>query len=352
MTAIATLATECGRAVTPLGPVLIPDGATTFSLLFDILDEHIGWRVDTWGSSDFGLTWHYLGGGGRMSQCVSPRLGIIRAGLTRAFLPPGRNRLFRCVVTCLEPLAMSGVLAVGRERLPLRISGPEHHSVAFDAAPLAAGGNGLTTISTGTFTISGTERAGVLGLCLETETVSVTSGDIGGVGATAITGADSGIGTPFCRTLLWGETAPNTGAGQTGTMTWSAPSACELGCVTATGVNQGGVNTGTFTGGTFNPAAGGNPSVSVSSAVGDMTLGLGGVNAATLTATSQTERWNGQTGSAGASGTSGAGSASNSHTWTSGGAISVASGVNFQAAPRPYDYSQFPKYPLRYAGAS
>jgi hypothetical protein len=317
------------RRPTVFGPVVLPDGPNCFSVLFQIPDEHVGWSLDTYVSLDYGLTWHHGGGCGRMGRTAHGYRGLRSSGLSFGCLPLGTGRLFRVVVTCLEPRAMVGTLSVGHHPFPLFI-GPEHHSVAFDGVGGVVGGNGQTTLTTASFTIAGTERAGVLGLAMGNNTSTSFTGSIGGVSGSLVSGTDSGTaGTT--RTMIFGVIAPATGT-QTGTMSWTTAEDSSLDCLTATGVDQA----TPFNNGAFNNTDGSNSaSVSVSSTTGDMTFAVCAAanGAASISVDSQTSRWTGGTGSTKCAGSTGDGAASNSHTFTaSSGNATCTSGCNFKAA--------------------
>lgn len=318
------------RHTTELGPFLIPDDVGCASLLFPHPDEHIGYTIDTWVAADYGTSAEvYAGGCGRMGRTAEGYQGLRACGLSFITLPPGRNRVLRVVVTSLNPWPMIGALAVGPYRMPVFL-GAEHHSVAFDGVGGVTGGNGVTTLTTGTFTIAGSERAGILGLTQEALTSTSFTGSIGGVSGSLVSGTDS-VAVGSLRTLIFGVTAPATGT-QSGTMSWTTAQNSGLGCLTATGVDQ----TTPFANGTFNNTEGSNSaSVSVSSATNDMTVAVCGAGngVASISVDTQTSRWTGGGGATRCAASTADGAASNTHNFTaSSGNITCTSGCNFKAA--------------------
>jgi hypothetical protein len=99
-----------------------------------------------------------------------------------------------------------------------------------------------------------------------------------------------------------------------------------LGVVVASGVDQA----TPFNNGTFATAAASPLAVTITSAVGDMTCDTGAVQAFTLSAPTQTQRWNDTVSNYGA-GSTGDGAATVAHSWTMSGSESDAiSGANFK----------------------
>lgn len=184
-------------------------------------------------------------------------------------------------------------------------------AVVFDAVAVVAGSN-VTTITTAAFTISGADRAAILGWGkVINNTASGFTSSVGGVSGALISGTDSTTTVTDCRALLHGVTAPPTGS-QTATMSWTTSSFASFGVCTATGVDQ----TTSFNNGTFNTGTSTAPTVTITSATNDMTqAGLCANDSGAITASSQTERYN-STASANIAGSTAAGAASNIHSWT------------------------------------
>jgi len=200
-------------------------------------------------------------------------------------------------------------------------------SVAYDNTAFISSSS-ASTLTTPSFTIAGTNRAAFLGLSVGSGATSIT-GACGGVSGAAISGADSGAAQSI-RSVGFGVTAPASGS-QTGTMSWTlAAGFCVLGVVTAQGVDQ----TTPLNGGATSNGASGNPSRSIASAAGDLTVETTGVATGTLSSPTQTQRWNDTVSNVGA-GSTGPGTANPTHGWTSTGGEWSMAGANFVAAAEP-----------------
>src|SRR5438034_455554 len=114
-------------------------------------------------------------------------------------------------------------------------------TVVFDTFKTITG-VGVTTLTTAPFTIaSSANRAGALCLSTFGGSLTISAGSIGGVSGAEVTGTDSGTS----RAFIVGVVAPPSGS-QTAAISWDLPTDAVLGVITASGVNQGGVNAGTF----------------------------------------------------------------------------------------------------------
>ena len=110
-------------------------------------------------------------------------------------------------------------------------------AVAFDAT-VSVRGFGVTSLTTASFTIAGSDRAAQLQLSGDIVGSSGFSGSVGGASGAAISNADATDQNTSLRVLCFGVTAPAAGS-QTGTMSWTGSAAdVTLGVITATGVDQ------------------------------------------------------------------------------------------------------------------
>ena len=199
-------------------------------------------------------------------------------------------------------------------------------AVAFDVAS-SASGLSVTSLTTPSFTVGAlSNRAAMLCLCERLNTSSAYSGSLGGVAAVVTTGSDSGVSFSR-RTQIWELKNPPSGS-QTATMSWTGAENAELGVIVASGVDQADIlNNATFTG----LEAAGNPSLSITSTSGDLTIDcvrLGG--ASVLSAPTQTQQWfiPDITG-----GSTGPGTGTTVHAWTAtSNTMWVQSGANFRQA--------------------
>jgi hypothetical protein len=196
-------------------------------------------------------------------------------------------------------------------------------AVAYDNS-VTTGGDGVTNLTTGSFTISGSNRVATISFSAWAITVACTgfSGSVGGVSATQITGTNTGLQSEV-QTNIMGVIAPPTGS-QTGTMSWTNACTADIAVMTATGADQ----TTPFTNGTFANGSGTTASVTISSTSGDMTQDVTGDRANDIPSSpSQTQRW-ATNDFATIAGSTAAGSASNVHSWTITSSAWVSSGVN------------------------
>lgn len=184
----------------------------------------------------------------------------------------------------------------------------------------------VTEITTSAFTItSASNRAAIVALSYATNGASAITASVGAVGGTAISGADSTTAQTV-RTTGFAVIAPPSGS-QTATITWTTATSGTVAVMTASGVNQTTpVNNGTFTSNTS-----GNPSLSVTSVSGDLTVDWVAMLSGTASAATQTERYNDTTSFYGA-GSTGPGTGSATHGWTSSGGAWTQSGANFVAS--------------------
>ena len=188
---------------------------------------------------------------------------------------------------------------------------------------------GVTSVTTPSFTItSSANRAAMVCLAVNLNTVTVSAMHCGGVTGAAITGADTGTGKNI-RVVCWGVTAPASGS-QTADASWNTSTTAALGVVTASGVDQ----TTPLNHGNAATSATASVSVSITSASGDLTATAAYTNDAwTGGFTNQTLKWSVGTGVS-YSGDVGPGTGTTTHTWTdqfSGQQLTCA-GANFVAS--------------------
>lgn len=150
------------------------------------------------------------------------------------------------------------------------------------------GGTNLTTITTGTFTIAGANRAAMVHLEFDTLTQTSITASVGGASCAAIAGTDSASTSGVGRTMCRGGVAPATGS-QTATASWttSAPNVV-LAAITATGVDQ----TTPFAGGqtTFITSAA-TITLTMVAASGDLTCTMEMDLLGTSPTTNRTRKW-------------------------------------------------------------
>lgn len=177
---------------------------------------------------------------------------------------------------------------------------------------------GVTSKTTGAFTIAGSNRAAFVGLGAFLDT-TVESATCGGVSGTKIASTDlfaSGL-----QVMLFSVIAPAAGS-QTASCSWTGAASCTVAVVTLSGVNQttpanGGVNHST-------PFATTN-SQSVTSTSGDLTITfLEDGNGDGASTSNQTKKTTGQCGSFDI----GPGTGTTTHTWSRAAADMVLSGAN------------------------
>lgn len=196
-------------------------------------------------------------------------------------------------------------------------------AVAYDNLA-SIGADGVTTLTTGSFTISGANRVATVGLSAFAIASACTgfSGSVGGVALSQITGTDTGLQTDM-QTNLLGAIAPATGS-QTGSLSWTGACTADIAVTTYTGADQ----TTPFTNGTFAHGTSTTSSVTISSAAGNMTQDVMGDRANDVpSAPTKTSRLASNDFSTIAVSTA-AGAASNTHAWTITSSNWVASGVN------------------------
>jgi len=163
-------------------------------------------------------------------------------------------------------------------------------SASFDNAVSAGLGFGVTTLTTGAFTIgSGTNRAAQVHLTMGGNAATAITASLGGTSGSLVAGTDSGSTTTTDRTMIFSVIAPPSGS-KTATASWTTAETADLGVITAAGVDQTTpCNNGTFSAG----ASSGSTSVAlaVTSTSGDLAAACASVYQDALSSLSQTVKW-------------------------------------------------------------
>jgi hypothetical protein len=213
---------------------------------------------------------------------------------------------------------------------------PAGPTVAFDNVTTGSNSTATTSIPSFNLTIGSITNGAVsVGISFDVNTVSAVSVTIGGVSASLISGTDSGTTQSTCRSMIFGLATGSTTGSQAIVITWTGAADAVAGAVSAGGVNQSTpFQHGTFSDGQDNGSGGGDPSLTITSATGDMTLdnvadGAGAVP----TAPTQTSRYATRDGGfqVGIGGSTAAGAATVTHAWTVGSfATWTQSGADFK----------------------
>jgi hypothetical protein len=206
-------------------------------------------------------------------------------------------------------------------------------AVAFDNYVSAATTN-QSTLTSSSFTITNASNRAAI-LCVYTRSNrTITSASVGGVSASAISGADI-AGNASDRIQCWGVVNPPSGS-QTATVNLDSTevNAFKFGVITASNVDQ----TTTFNHGNSAQDYVNSRAISITSTSGDLTsTAIGDSGAASFT-TTQTKKYD----IVNIAGDIGPGTGTTTHTWTrpSGSNWMIAVGANFVAytAPPPSAY--------------
>lgn len=195
-------------------------------------------------------------------------------------------------------------------------------AVTYDNA-VSVQGFGVTTLTTGSFTITSTaDRAALVGLNHITDPGTISSVSCGGQSGSLITGTTLTVSGATIR--LYGVTAPASGS-QTASGSWANAVTSAVHAVTAHGVDQ----TTPFNGGaSVGPAFASSQNLSVTSVSGDLSATFNYCSAADTAQTSnQTKRttsW--------ACMDTGPGTGTTTHTWSHAATNMGTVGANFAAA--------------------
>ena len=181
----------------------------------------------------------------------------------------------------------------------------------------------VTTITTGSFTISGSDRAAMVCLSAVGNPGAITSMSCGGQSGSAVSGAAGDDATWWHN--IYRVIAPATGT-QTASATWANALVAMVSVITATGCNQ----TTPVNNGNYAEAASATVSVSITSTSGDLTATFSGDDlTGVVHSTNQTIRLSG----AEIGADTGPGTGTTNHQWTHTGAFaSNVAGANFVAA--------------------
>lgn len=170
----------------------------------------------------------------------------------------------------------------------------------------------VTTATTPSFTIGGSDRAGLLQFILHSTSVSGISGSIGGASCSAVAGTQQSVNNKYQE--IWGCVNPATGS-QTGTLSWTTATNVELGAITFVGANQSGGSSTFNNGNAVNHGFGTGGSIQITSSSGDLTTTCCGpeFGSGNLVTSDQTDRWAASTLMAG---DTGPGTGTTTHVWT------------------------------------
>lgn len=194
-------------------------------------------------------------------------------------------------------------------------------AVAFDNAAVA-NDFGVTTITTASFTIAGTNRAAVIGIGMTPRTISAVSCACGGVSGTAIASATGSNVVADLNAQCWQVIAPATGT-QTATASWTTAASGSVEVTTFQGVDQ----TTPCTNGTGSTGGASPQSLAVTSTSGDLTTTCAMTDRFDSAQTTNQTRKN-----AGFASTDiGPGTGNTTHTWTEAGAFFALAGANVKA---------------------
>lgn len=195
-------------------------------------------------------------------------------------------------------------------------------AVTYDNSAVVQG-FGVTTLTTGSFTITSTaDRAALVGLNHIADPGTISSVSCGGQSGTIISGTTLTVSGATIR--LYGVTAPASGS-QTASASWTNSVNAAVHAETASGVDQ----TTPFNGGTsVGPAFASSQNLSVTSTSGDLTATFDYCSAVDSAQTSnQTQRTTGW-----ACMDTGPGTGTTTHTWSHSATNMGTVGANFVAA--------------------
>jgi hypothetical protein len=357
-----------------LGPVALPVGISAFSLAVDRTawnDPALRVTFSLDFSPDGGVTWIPWGAGGTDGAVVlDPATGLPRTqssystpfisritaegfgllnlpgpgavpyaqvpgSIEPGFEPTNPNRMVRGAVVVTKAVTTAALLTLDDAPVPPVVLIATTHSVAFDNSTSVTGA-AVTTLTTPAMAITASaNRAGLLGLSQADIIGTTYTGSIGGTAGALVAGTDSASTGTTVRAMQFGVTAPPSGS-QTGTMSWVNAIDAMLGMSTASGVDQ----TTPFVNGTFASFTATPASVTITSAVGDLTHDtvVWARSTGTLSAPNRTQAWLGSafTATDSAGGSWAAGAATVQHTWTVTGSGAagkgISSGCNFKQA--------------------
>jgi hypothetical protein len=306
------------------GPLSLPDASAYLNPTFDVslhTNPAIGWFLDSWISTDAGVTWIYAGGCGRAKGQPGTTAWLVAAHPEAVVGKTGR--LIRVQLRIVGgALTLGGSLDVTDDPLPVKIL-PTHQSVAYDNSQ-GVNGNSVTTLTTASFTVgSGQNMAAAIGFFRYNAVTAITM-SLGGVAATELASSHAINGGNGEEASFWSVIAPPSGS-QTATASWTTAAFASLVPVTASGVDQTNpLNNGTVVNSGSSPI-----SIVINSNNGDLTVSqVGTTGPSTTTTSNQTKRFSGY-GSVD-TGTGAAGPIT--HTWT-GADVTVLAGANLQQAP-------------------
>lgn len=246
-----------------------PAGVRASSLLWD---DGAYIEVEVVGSWDDGKTWTPMGGCGAIGGQHVTRHGTV-AQLSTVRLPwPGGGQARLHVRQALGRCRTRVTLTADDTPMRPDPQGPIHHSIAFVAAARQFSGANVASLTTASWTISGTNRyligGAASGAGTRTNVSSMKWGGSGGADLTLI-GSQRDV-DPYWRMSQWGRVAP---AASTTTFyaAWSSnQDETAMGAIAFEGVDQSTpIGTQAFATGTTT-----NPSLNVTSVAGDEVVDL------------------------------------------------------------------------------
>jgi hypothetical protein len=199
---------------------------------------------------------------------------------------------------------------------------PTRAQVAYDNSVTVHTFSG-TTLTTGSFTISGTNRAASIGFQFNGSVSGITA-SCGGVSASAVSGADVTHSISGTRAVLYRVIAPPTGS-QTCTASWTGTVSASMGVITATSVDQ---TTPMNNGNAVDCGFASTCALTITSTNGDLTVTLGGVSASDSAQTTDQTLRQSDFGSM----DTGPGTGSTTHTWSHAASNMLNVGASFKAA--------------------
>lgn len=199
-------------------------------------------------------------------------------------------------------------------------------AVSYDAAGYGENTSSTTSIPNFTVSLTGSNGAVAVTLCMGINNATGISVTIGGVSASLISGSDTGTAQSY-RALTYGLATGSTSGSQTVSISWTTACWAAASAVAATSVDQ----TTPFNNGTFNSSGTGpTASVTITSSTGDLTFGAVACESGTTpTAPTQTQVHADNAGfQVGIGSSRAAGAATVAHQWSTGSGW-LFSGVNF-----------------------
>jgi hypothetical protein len=320
-----TNAVEATRAIpeaaVPIGTTVLQAAITRASLDPAIV---LAWSLEV--SRNGGASWLPWGAAGTVGGVAHNKDGSVATESTftlfLAAAADAQTRVRGSLTNSGARMTTTITIRGDTTSLPQRAALPEHHSVLYDNF-IEVRGNTVTTLTTASFAItSAANRAALLGLVLNRNDATSVTSICGGVTGAAVanTFGNGGSGSSVFHAVK----APASGS-QTGSMSWVGAIGGSLGVMTASGVDQ----TTPVTNGVNSSGTSATPSVTVTTAVGDLTMACG-YPANAFSSPTQISLWLDTT-ITGGGGSRGPGTGtSDVHSWTQTSGLWVCSGANLK----------------------